>query len=75
MVAKCLKNKVAGAPSANKAEEGKEAETAEKAGGNASHVHYAFGTSADHHFDWNTDLGATSHMTPNRHWFKTYIKM
>ena len=45
MVAKCLKNKVAGAPSANKAEEGKEAETAEKAG-NASHVHHAFGTSA-----------------------------
>ncbi|KAF7360920.1 Integrase catalytic domain-containing protein [Mycena sanguinolenta] len=22
--------------------------------------------------DWNTDTGATSHMTPHRHWFATY---
>jgi GAG-pre-integrase domain/Integrase core domain len=22
--------------------------------------------------DWNTDTGATSHMTPHRHWFHTY---
>ena len=22
---------------------------------------------------WNTDTGATSHMTPHRHWFKTYF--
>ncbi|KDQ12395.1 hypothetical protein BOTBODRAFT_72980, partial [Botryobasidium botryosum FD-172 SS1] len=22
--------------------------------------------------DWNTDTGATSHMTPHRHWFTTY---
>ena len=23
---------------------------------------------------WNCDTGATSHMTPHRHWFKTYTK-
>ena len=75
LVAKCPKNQVA-TPSANKADEGKEAEKekAEKAG-NASIVDYAFATSADHRFDWNTDSGATSHMTPHRHWFKTYTKM
>ena len=25
-----------------------------------------------HGSDWNADTGATSHMTPHRHWFKTY---
>ena len=25
--------------------------------------------------DWNTDTGATSHMTPHRHWFKTYVPL
>lgn len=75
LVAKCPKNQVAAAPAnANKAEEGKEAEIAEKAG-NASTIQHAFGTSADHRFDWNTDSGATAHMTPHRHWFKTYTKM
>jgi prepilin-type processing-associated H-X9-DG protein len=24
--------------------------------------------------DWNTDTGATSHMTPHRHWFRSYSK-
>src|SRR6266566_685580 len=75
MVAKCPKKQVTATPaSANKAEEGKGAETAEKAG-NASTIQHAFGTSADNRFDWNTDSGATSHMTPHRHWFKTYTKM
>ena len=23
-------------------------------------------------FDWNTDSGATSHMTPHRHWIRNY---
>lgn len=22
--------------------------------------------------DWNTDIGATCHMTPHQHWFNTY---
>lgn len=27
---------------------------------------------ADASMDWNADIGATSHMTPHRHWFSTY---
>lgn len=27
---------------------------------------------ADAGMDWNADTGATSHMTPHRHWFLTY---
>jgi hypothetical protein len=26
----------------------------------------------DANFDWNADTGATSHMTPHRHWFSSY---
>ena len=26
----------------------------------------------DGHADWNADTGATSHMTPHRHWLQNY---
>ena len=26
----------------------------------------------DAHADWNADTGATSHMTPHRHWLRNY---
>ena len=27
----------------------------------------------DAHADWNADTGATSHMTPHRHWLRNYV--
>jgi hypothetical protein len=40
----------------------------------AGNVSLSSDTSPTHktHYDWNADSGATSHMTPHRHWFKTY---
>ena len=32
-------------------------------------------SSQTHCADWNPDTGATSHMTPHRHWFHTYTPM
>ena len=30
---------------------------------------------SDADFDWNADTGATSHMTPHRHWLRNYSKV
>ena len=64
------------ANSAQKAEETKQskAENVTESAGNASAFfeYEAYSTSANNVIDWNTDTGATSHMTPHRHWFTTY---
>ena len=61
---------------AKKAEETKQskAENVTESAGNASAFFEfeAFSTSVNNVVDWNTDTGATSHMTPHRHWFITY---
>jgi hypothetical protein len=49
--------------------------TTEEFAGNASphdpsHIHSPL--QLDAHFDWNADTGATSHMTPHRHWLHNY---
>ena len=52
---------------------GAKIETVEECAGHASATlhHHACSTSANS-LNWNTDTGATSHMTPHRHWFHTY---
>ena len=54
-----------------------EADTPQEAefAGNASSLDYTNPHSPlipDAGVDWNTDTGATCHMTPHRHWFNTY---
>ncbi|TDL20497.1 hypothetical protein BD410DRAFT_700995, partial [Rickenella mellea] len=48
--------------------------TTELAGNASTHdwSHPASLLVSDASSDWNTDTGATSHMTPHRHWFTTY---
>ncbi|HEX3640833.1 MAG TPA: hypothetical protein VHV10_06045, partial [Ktedonobacteraceae bacterium] len=69
------KNNKKGGASKDSAESGNTA-SIEEVAGNASALssaqHFAWLASSTSS-DWNTDTGASSHMTPHRHWFNSYI--
>lgn len=66
------KEKEKGSEGANKAEE-ERAEAVTEFAGKAGSIHdtEANATSSNT-FHWNTDTGATSHMTPHRNWIRNY---
>jgi hypothetical protein len=55
----------------SKTEEEKADVVIEYAGEASSIIHHAVATSANT-FHWNTDTGATSHMTPHKNWIRNY---
>ena len=60
---------------ANSAQDKAETPQVAEFAGNASSLDYTNPNSpliSDAGTDWNTDTGATCHMTPHRHWFNTY---
>ena len=64
-----------GKEKANLAEESSSDTEASRFAGNASTLDFTHPTSpliADAGADWIADTGATSHMTPHRHWFSDY---
>jgi hypothetical protein len=79
-----IKNRSRGSGKGKKKQHGKEAVEEEEETGNSAQVEFAGYASAlstsDHSngpstrskADWNTDTGASSHMTPNQHWFRSY---
>jgi hypothetical protein len=81
------KRKASGGKQANKAQETQSENTQSKDtvvefAGNASALSTTYDPSnpsnplqTDADFDWNPDSGATSHMTPHRHWIRNYIQI
>ena len=64
-----------GSEGAKKVEEEKQAETTPvtECAGKASAVsEFEANSTSSNVFDWNTDTGATSHMTPHRNWIRNY---
>ena len=56
---------------AKKAEE--KAEVVTESAGNARALYFNANSTSSNVSNWNTDTGATSHMTPHRHWIRNYI--
>ena len=59
-----------GASQAKKAEE--KADVVTESAGNARAFYFNAHSTSSNVFNWNTDTGATSHMTPHRHWIRNY---
>jgi gag-polypeptide of LTR copia-type/Integrase core domain/GAG-pre-integrase domain len=59
-----------GGNQAKKAEE--KAEVVTESAGNASAFYFNAHSTSSNVVNWNTDTGATSHMTPHRHWIRNY---
>jgi len=59
-----------GGSQAKKAEE--KAEIVTESAGNASAFYFNGHSTSSNIVKWNTDTGATSHMTPHRHWIRNY---
>ena len=63
-------NSGSGGSQAKKAEEKAEAVT--ESAGNASAFYFNAHSTSSNIVKWNTDTGATSHMTPHWHWIRNY---